>query len=233
MTDHVTKAGHAIDQGKIKVALAHLLDGYYIAYAARDSASIEQVNRLARQLVDAETGKIRDEAERLVAQSEETLVRFRTENMTPEEVAQHREERAREEARIAVQERLAAVRESRRRRDTSSVRCFEYSRLELSDDAAEDHLNQAGILGWELVSVVPNRSGEHIAYFRREVYATKDKTSGKVVPLSAEALRAAGRAAPIAGGAAVAGFYYESGPDLDQDGDVDGGLFDTLGELFS
>jgi hypothetical protein len=35
-----------------------------------------------------------------------------------------------------------------------------------------------------------------------------------------------------AGGFAVAGFYAESGPDFDGDGDVDGGLFDKLDQLF-
>jgi hypothetical protein len=44
---------------------------------------------------------------------------------------------------------------------------------------------------------------------------------------------AARAAAPAAaGGFAVAGFYAESGPDLDGDGDVDGGLFDKLDQLF-
>jgi hypothetical protein len=34
-----------------------------------------------------------------------------------------------------------------------------------------------------------------------------------------------------AGGFVVGGFYAESGPDLDGDGDVDGGLLDQLGQL--
>ena len=38
--------------------------------------------------------------------------------------------------------------------------------------------------------------------------------------------------ARTAGGFAVAGFYAESGPDLDGDGDVDGGLMDRLDQFF-
>jgi hypothetical protein len=39
-------------------------------------------------------------------------------------------------------------------------------------------------------------------------------------------------APPIAGGFVVGGFYAETGPDADADGDVDGGLFDKLDQLF-
>jgi hypothetical protein len=35
-----------------------------------------------------------------------------------------------------------------------------------------------------------------------------------------------------AGGSFFGVAYFESGPDMDGDGDVDGGLFDTLGDLF-
>jgi hypothetical protein len=41
-----------------------------------------------------------------------------------------------------------------------------------------------------------------------------------------------GRAAAPAGGMTFSGFYYESGSDLDADGDVDGGLIDDIQNLF-
>jgi len=50
--------------------------------------------------------------------------------------------------------------------------------------------------------------------------------------LSGHVKSLAGPAAAGGGGGFLAFGYAESGPDLDADGDVDGGLFDFLGDLF-
>ncbi len=56
-----------------------------------------------------------------------------------------------------------------------------------------------------------------------------DQVAASAPQLAPNSTKAA--AAGAGGGFFLAG-YYESGPDLDMDGDVDGGLLDSLGDLF-
>jgi hypothetical protein len=143
--------------------------------------------------------------------------------VTNEEARQAEEERYRNTAR----ERLEAVGISRRARDVSSPRSFEYAVMELPSGEAADYLNKAGSLGWELVGAIPGATG-HVLYMKRDVWLASEGTSGR---LAASAFPV-GRAAAPAGGMTFSGFYYESGSDLDADGDVDGGLIDDIQNLF-
>ena len=77
-------------------------------------------------------------------------------------------------------------------------------------------------MGWELVGVTPSIAvtGEpsERLFFKRLVGIARGSQAG----------------AAAAGATGAFGLvYFESGPDADLDGDVDGGLLDNLGDLFS
>jgi hypothetical protein len=77
-------------------------------------------------------------------------------------------------------------------------------------------LSRARSLGWELVGVTSNDEGTRDRLFRKRLVSVGRQGVGKA-----------------AAAAGVVGFaYFESGPDLDLDGDVDGGLLDDIENLF-
>lgn len=80
------------------------------------------------------------------------------------------------------------------------------------------------------MNTLPGSEGQHVLYMKRDAWLATDTSSGRLVA-NAMPLGATGAAA-AAGGVGFAGFYYESGPDLDADGDVDGGLFDNIQNVF-
>jgi hypothetical protein len=129
-----------------------------------------------------------------------------------------------------VGQRHEAIAASRRTRDVASSRTFEYSILDL-DAAAATTLGEAGTLGWELVSVTPLPDDRARFYLKREVWVQREADGGVRAAAPALGRGAAAAAAAGGGGFFVAG-YAESGLDLDADGDVDGGLMDSINELF-
>jgi len=103
--------------------------------------------------------------------------------------------------------------------------------VDLEADEAADRLNEAGSLGWELVAALPTAEGGTRAYLKREVW-TSVSDDGSATAFAPRLTSSPGAAAAGGGGGFFAAGYLESGPDLDGDGDVDGGLFDSLGDLF-
>ena len=138
-----------------------------------------------------------------------------------------RERAAEADAAHVAKTRLLAIAGTRSRRDTANTRAFEYllAEAEVGEETTTD-LNRVGSLGWELINVIVVDNKQRF-YFKREVWTEVDD-SGKA---KATAPRLASAAAAGGGGFFAAG-YYESGLDLDADGDVDGGLFDTIQGLF-
>jgi hypothetical protein len=211
---------------RAKQAVEGLWNAYYGALTASDLEALREVETLAAVLAQN-----KDSAERARSLREKVREAIRSRAVSPEEWANHEEiEQAR--ARATVKERFDSLRASRRERDVNAVACYEYSVISTQPDTAAEHLNQAGALGWELVSAIGNPDGRHTMYFRRPVVAARDET-GRFQPVSASVVSPIGRIAQSGGGgAAFAAFYYESGADLDADGDVDGGLFDSIQNLF-
>ena len=218
-----------MNAGKPKKAVERLWNAYYSAFGARDIAALRDIDRLAGEL--ARHDLVRERATSLQERVGNAIRDITGDPISPEERAR-REELAREEARATVKERLDLLRASRQERDVHAVACFEYSVISGQPDAVADSLNQAGALGWDLASAIGNPDGSHTLYFRRPVVAMRDD-DGQLRSLPASALSPIGRISQTAGGGGgFAAFYYESGSDFDADGDVDGGLFDSIQNLF-
>ena len=146
-----------------------------------------------------------------------------------EEAAEAKRRAEEDHYRSAAKERFDTLHATRGTRDITSPRSFEYAVMELPRQETAEYLNKAGSLGWELVSALPSSDERHALYMKRDAWLATDSASGRLVA-NAAPTHIAGAAAT--GGLAFAGFYYESGPDLDTDGDVDGGLFDNIQNLF-
>lgn len=234
MQHHIQQAEKHLAAGKTKQAITKLWDGYYLARAQGDAPALERGQAIAHQLLQRDDGRQRANIEELLTSYERGLATVEAESMTDDERAAERERRAREEARHSVQERYRLLQGTRAERDAHAVACYEYSVVDVPRASVEADLDRAVALGWELISAVAAAPGEHTLYFRRPVLAARD-ADGRLTSVAAGTglLPAASAAASAAAGGGFAAFYYESGPDADADGDVDGGLFDSIENLFS
>ena len=226
---YIDAAVRDVKKGNSKAALKNLKAAvnYWGAHCALEH--LAKIENLARQVGTEEDAKRKAESEWILSEVDRLRpaaeLREKERKKADEAARLAEEQRHRE----AAQERLKAVTASRGTRDITSPRSFEYAVMEMSRREAGDYLNKAGSLGWELVTALPSADGCDTLYLKRDAWLASEESSGKLTA-SAIPLRTAGAAA--GGGMAFAGIYYESGLDMDADGDVDGGLFDNLENLF-
>jgi hypothetical protein len=220
------RAETAIAQRKFQTALSSLREALPVETSPELASQTERVMTLAATISARADGTLATEAADLARRAESVL-----EDMAKrdEHVAAILAERAAKRA----QNRLEAIAATRSRRDDDYVRSFEYSVLDLEVSEVERRLREAGSLGWDLVAALPGSGGAHRLYLKREVWVTRSKqgATGASAPQFAPGPSSQAVAAGGTGGFFFAG-YYESGLDTDMDGDVDGGLLDSLGDLF-